>query len=140
MVSITEKRNQTSSNVVDDEEYNYAVQTDLSDNNIRDDHLNTEEKTELHYLMSKYCDIQYHEGKNLTFTNEIKHLIKTKHEEPIYRRPYSSPYIYDTEVEKQIEEMISQDIFRKFTSPYCSPIVMVPKKRDSTSSRIFKFK
>lgn len=44
---------------------------------------------ELHYLMSKYFDIQYHEGENLTFTNEIKHVIKTKHEEPIYRRPYS---------------------------------------------------
>jgi len=37
MVNITEKRNQTSSNVVDDEEYNYALQTDLSDNNIRDE-------------------------------------------------------------------------------------------------------
>jgi len=43
--------------------------------------------------MSKYFDIQYHESENLTFTNEIKHVIKTKHEEPIYRRPYSSKQI-----------------------------------------------
>jgi len=49
MVNITEKCNQTASNVVDDEEYNYALQTDLSDNNIRDDHLNNEEKTELQF-------------------------------------------------------------------------------------------
>jgi len=48
--------------------------------------------------MSKYFDIQYHEGENLTFTNEIKHVIKTKYEESIY----SYPYIYDAEVEKQI--------------------------------------
>jgi len=138
MVNITEKRNQTSSNIVDDEEYNYALQTDLSDSNIRDDHLNNEEKTELHYLMSKYFDIQYHEGENLTFTNEIKHVIKTKHEEPIYRRPYSYPYIYDAEVEKQIEEMIRQGIITKSKSPYCSPIVMVPKERDASAVPKFR--
>jgi len=74
MVNITQKRNQTSLNVVSDEEYNCVLQTDLSDNNIRDDHLNNEEKTELLHLMSKYFDIQYHEGENLTFTNEIKTL------------------------------------------------------------------
>jgi len=52
--------------------------------------------------MSKYFDIQYLEGEKLTFTNEVKHVIKTKHDHPIYRRPYSYPYIYKKEVEKQI--------------------------------------
>jgi len=88
--------------------------------------------------MSKYFDIQYHEGENLTFTNEIKHVIETKHEEPFYRRPFSYPYTYDTEVEKQIEEMIRQGIIRKSKSPYCSSILMVPKKRDASGIPKFR--
>jgi len=44
MVNITEKRKRTSLNIVFDEEYNYALQTDLSDSNIRDDHLKMKKK------------------------------------------------------------------------------------------------
>jgi len=41
-------------------------------------------------------------------------------------------------VEKQIEEMIRQGIIRIFKPPYCSPIVMVPKKRDASGIPKFR--
>jgi len=51
----------------------------------------------------------------LTFTSNVKHVIKTKHEDPIYRKPYKYPQAYDNEGEVQIKEMIE-------------PIWIVPKK------------
>lgn len=138
MINIIKEHNKNYTNMLEDEEHIYALETELKTSYIRDDHLNSEEKSALHSLMSKFFDIQYHEGDNLTFTNEIKHKIKTKHEDPIYRRPYTYPYIYDNEVENQIADMIKQGIVRKSKSPYCSPIVIVPKKMDASGIPKFR--
>jgi hypothetical protein len=51
---------------------------------IRTSHLNPEEKDEILRLCSQFKDIFYNENSNLSFTNAVKHKIRTTDEEPIY--------------------------------------------------------
>jgi len=80
----------------------------------------------------------YKERENLTYTSTIKHVIQTKHEFAIYKRPYKYPQAYDEELEIQMKEMIQQRIIRKSNSPDCSPIWIVPKKSDASGKQKFR--
>lgn len=102
---------------------------------IRTNHLNEEEKTEILKLCKEYSDIFYDENDPLTFTNEIKHNIKTSDELPIYSKSYRYPFIHKTEVNRQIETMLRQNIIRPSNSPWSSPIWVVPKKVDATQKQ-----
>lgn len=53
----------------------------------------------------------------------------------MYRKPYSNPYAFEEEVNKQMKEMLEQGIVRHSDSPYCSPIWMVPKKADASGKK-----
>lgn len=58
---------------------------------IRTQHLNTEEKTEITKLCKTFRDIFYNKNCDLTFTNAVKHKIRTKDEEPVYVRSFRHP-------------------------------------------------
>jgi len=122
-----------------DDATNYAIGNELSESNeFRLDHLNKEESNALTKILHKFRDIQYTECQNLTFTSTVKHVIKTKHEDPIYRKPYKYPQAYDNEVELQIKEMIQKGIVPESDSPYCLPICIVPKKSDDSGKTKFR--
>jgi len=78
--------------------------------------LSEEEKENLKQVLFEYNDIRYKEGENLTFTSTIKHSTQTKHEDPVYRKPYKYPQTFDEEVNKQINEMILLKISLLFTN------------------------
>lgn len=99
---------------------------------IRTDHLNEEEEKAIKHLCYKYKDIFFQEGENLTFSNSIKHEIKTTDDVPIYSKSYRYPYVHKEEVQRQINDLLSQGIIRPSFSPWSSPIWIVPKKRDAS--------
>ncbi|GBP97604.1 Retrovirus-related Pol polyprotein from transposon 297 [Eumeta japonica] len=68
---------------------------------------------------------------DLTFTNAIKHEIRTTNNIPIAAKTYRYPYIHKNEVKKQIEEMLHKRIIRPSHSPYSAPVWVVPKKLDA---------
>lgn len=107
----------------------------LQENLFRLDHLNREERHKLINLLTKFKDIQFHEGDKLSFTNQEKHTINTIHTIPVYSKLYSFQQTYEKEVEKQIQEMLEQGIIRESNSPYCSPIWVVPKKLDASGQQ-----
>jgi len=74
----------------------------------------------------------------LTFTNVVKHEIKTHHENPIYKKPYGYPFSFEKEVESQIQDMLKQGIIRYSQSPYCSPMWIVPKKKHASGKQKFR--
>lgn len=102
---------------------------------IRTEHLNKEEKKELLKLCNQFDDIFFKEGDALTFTNEIKHQIKTTDNIPIYTKSYRYPYIHREEVRKQIDKMLNQGIIKPSFSPWSAPIWIVPKKKDASNTR-----
>jgi len=71
-------------------EITYALNNEINSNRkYRLEHLNDEEKNKLTQLLKEFSDIQYSEDKDLTFTSVIRHEIKTSHDNPVYKRPYS---------------------------------------------------
>lgn len=102
---------------------------------LRTDHLNEEEKANLSALCSKYADVFYIEGEALTFTNKVKHSIKTTDEIPIYTKSYRYPFIHRQEVSDQISKMLDQGIIRPSESAWSSPIWVVPKKTDASGKQ-----
>lgn len=100
------------------------------ENLIRTDHLNFEERESILNLCKEYSDIFYRDGDPLTFTNKIKHKIRTTDEVPVYTKSYRYPHVHKTEVESQIKKMLHQKIIQPSESPWSSPIWIVPKKLD----------
>lgn len=99
---------------------------------LRTDHLNPEELANLENLCSRYADVFYLEGEPLTFTNKIKHKIRTTDELPVYTKSYRYPYVHRQEVKDQIAKMLEQNIIRPSESAWSSPIWVVPKKADAS--------
>lgn len=102
---------------------------------IRTNHMNLEEKYTISNLAKQYADIFYVEGQNLTFTNHVKHHIRTSDEIPVYTKSYRYPEIHKQEVRKQISKMLDQNIIRPSHSPWSSPLWVVPKKLDASGER-----
>ena len=101
-------------------------------NQLRIEHLNSEERESLLKIISRNSNVFYLEGTDLSFTNLIKHRIETRDELPVHAKSYRYPYCHKQEVQRQISEMLSQGIIRPSTSPWCSPIWIVPKKADAS--------
>lgn len=102
---------------------------------LRTDHLNAEEKTNLETLCGRYADVFYIDGEALTFTNKIKHQIKTTDELPVYTKSYRYPFVHRQEVRDQITKMLDQGIIRPSDSAWSSPIWVVPKKLDASGKQ-----
>lgn len=103
--------------------------------NIRLEHCNVEEKSAIRKLCLEYRDIFYNEKIPLSFTNSIKHKIRLSDETPIFTKTYRYPEIHRKEVQRQIDKMLEQDIIQPSTSPWSSPIWVVPKKLDASGQK-----
>lgn len=99
---------------------------------IRTDHLNSEEKKEILKICKKYSALFHKEGDKLSFTNQIKHKIKTTDDQAVYSKIYRYPYIHKEEIQKQINKLLEQGIIRPSFSPWSSPIWVVAKKLDAS--------
>lgn len=102
---------------------------------IRTDHMNEEEKAIISKLIYEYRDLFHLEDNQLSFTNQIKHKIRTTDEIPIYNKSYRYPEVHKKEVESQIQKMLAQNIIRPSISPWSSPIWVVPKKLDASGKK-----
>ena len=49
--------------------------------------------------------------------------------EPVYQRPYRAPLTKRQEISKAIDGMLAEGIIRPSSSPWASPVTLVPKKR-----------
>lgn len=99
---------------------------------LRTDHLNPEERANLESLCAQYADVFYIDGEPLTFTNQVKHSIRTTDELPVYTKTYRYPFVHRQEVQDQITKMLNQGIIRPSQSAWSSPIWVVPKKADAS--------
>lgn len=92
-------------------------------------HLNNEEKTSIHDICSKYADIFFLPGDKLTTANVIEQSITLKPNiRPVYVKQYRLPQSLKGEVNKQVQEMLQNDIIEEAKSEWSSPVLLVPKK------------
>lgn len=102
---------------------------------IRIDHLNLEEQAEIIALCRNYHDIFYDDKCDLSFTNAIKHSIRTTDEEPVFSKSYRYPYHLKNEIQIQIQKLLDNKIIQPSISPYSSPVWIVPKKLDASGRK-----
>ena len=98
----------------------------------RVEHLNDEEKFGLAKVIQKFKNIIYDENSPLTFTNQIKHFIRTTDDIPVYTKQFRLPEIHRAEIENQISNLLAQNIIEPSYSPWSSPLWLVSKKPDAS--------
>ncbi|KAK9702229.1 hypothetical protein QE152_g30071 [Popillia japonica] len=103
----------------------------LLNENLRLSHLNKEESNSITHICHEFNDIFHLPNDTLTQTNATMHNIPTTDENPTHTKSYRYPQIHKDEVNKQIEKMLSQGIIRPSTSPWSSPLWVIPKKLDA---------
>jgi len=86
-------------------------------------------------IINKYSDLFQLPDKELSCTNVIKHKIITTDEKPVNTKQYRFPPIHKNEINKQVEDLLNNDIIKTSESPYNSPLWIVPKKPDSKGNK-----
>ena len=95
------------------------------------DHVTGDQKTELDALLHKYDYLFINDNTHLSRTNVIQATLNTGDSLPIKQRPYKNPLALQAQVDEQIDDMLNAGIVSPSCSPWCAPIVVVPK-RDGT--------
>lgn len=109
-----------------------AMETDERKQQVLDSidmsHLNSEELRLARELIWENSDVFYLPGEPLKCTNAIKHKIRLTTDEPIAAKQYRHPYHHTQEINRIIQELLDQNIIERSDSPYCSPLLLIPKK------------
>lgn len=94
-----------------------------------------EAEEKLKELCFKYHDIFSLEGDILTANNFYKQKISLQKENPVYIKNYRTPEVHLHEIDKQVNKMLSEKIIQPSTSPFNSPILLVPKKSEKEEKK-----
>ncbi len=87
-------------------------------------HLSAAQKTELLHLVGQFSDVfSPLPGR----TQVLQHDIRTPSGTVVRQRPYRLPEARRQAVEGEVQEMLRLGVIEPSRSPWCSPIVMVPK-------------
>ncbi|KAF3623801.1 hypothetical protein FXO37_31675 [Capsicum annuum] len=82
-------------------------------------------------VLTQYSDV-FTEPKSLPPTRSLDHTIPLKSgTSPVSLRPYKYNYYQKEELEKQVQEILSNDIKQHSQSPFSSPALLVKKKDDT---------
>jgi hypothetical protein len=100
---------------------------------LRLENLNPEERQVVEDTCRDYHDIFYLPGDTLSCTTTVKHSINViPGTSLINTRPYRLPESQKAEVDKQVDKILKEGVITESNSPWCSPLLVVPKKRDAS--------
>lgn len=102
---------------------------------LRLQHLNDEESRHVNKLIHDYSDLFQLPDEQLACTNIVSHRIHTKDEQPVNIKQYRFPPAHKSEINTQVEKMLDNKVIKTSTSPYNSPLWIVPKKPDSKGNK-----
>lgn len=102
---------------------------------LRLDHMNNEERGVIESLCHEYKDIFYCENIPLSFTNEVKHRIRTTNEDPVFIRARRLPPTQTQEIKSQVNKLLKDNVIQESFSPWSAPVHLVPKKPDSSGKQ-----
>lgn len=100
---------------------------------LRLDHLNSEEKENVLNLVKLYHDRFYLPDEYLGKTHVLHHKIITIDESPVNTKQYRFPPVNREEIRTQVNQLLEKEVIKPSTSPYNSPVWIVPKKPDRKS-------
>ncbi|KAJ0818857.1 putative nucleotidyltransferase, Ribonuclease H [Helianthus annuus] len=89
-----------------------------------------DQQQELSLLLSTFDSI-FQSPTSLPPVRAHDHGITLSSTEPICVRPYRYPHVQKTEIERQVQELLSLGMIRPSKSAYSSPVILVRKKDNS---------
>ena len=96
-----------------------------------DSELTDNDREQLRDLLTTYEDCFSRSEYDLGRTNFVQHQIDTGTNQPIKQPLRRQPISYLPEIDRQVGEMLDQDIIRPCVSPWASNVVIVTKKDGS---------
>jgi len=104
-------------------------------NLLRLGHLNNEEKRNIVNLIKRHHDRFHLPTEHLGKTSVTTHRIITVDDTPIHTKQYRFLPIHKQEINEQVAKLVKEGIARSSTSPYNSPVWIVPKKVNSHGNK-----
>ena len=86
-------------------------------------------------IIEEYNDIFYLEGDNLSANNFHTQHLNLTDKTPVYIKNYRLPQTQIEEIDQQVQKLLDDDIIEHSTSPYNSPLLVVPKKSDGDEKK-----
>lgn len=102
---------------------------------ISTEHLNTEQIDHIYRIINEFPELFYLPGVELPGTNLVQHDIPTIDDIPVIHKQYRYPPVHKQEVRRQLEKLLTAKVIKNSSSPYNSPLWIVPKKRDAQGNR-----
>ena len=93
--------------------------------------LNEEEKSNLLNIFNQFLYQFYLSANKLGHTDIVEHKIKTTEEKSINVKQYRYTYVHKEEIQKQVSNLLENDIIEPSSSPFNSPLWIIPKKANS---------
>ena len=93
--------------------------------------LSPEEAKQLTDLISEFSDVFALDDTRLGCMQMVQHSINTGNHAPIRQQPYRTPVVRRQKLEEMVESMQNQGVVVPSSSPWASPVVLVPKKDGS---------
>ena len=90
--------------------------------------LDEQQKSQMKELLRPNNEVFLGTDGQLGRTGLVKHTINTGDQQPIRQHPRGTPLHLGDEVRKQVNDMMDQGVIEPSSSPWSSPIVLVPKK------------
>lgn len=99
-------------------------------------HLRGEEFDSVYRICLKYFDVFHDKDEPLGVTNLYREKIAlAPGAQPSYKKPYRLPHAQKELIQKEIKEMLANDIIEPAKSPWSSPLLIVPKKADASGQK-----
>jgi len=103
------------------------------------DHANKEERKSVENICNEYVDIFHLKGDTISCTDAVKHEIKIPQgAQPIHQRPYRLPYSQQSEINKQVNELLQDKVITTSDSPWNAPLLIVPKKVNASREQKYR--
>jgi len=95
------------------------------------DTLSPDEAEQLRNLIREFSDIFALDDSELGCTDVLRHSVDTGNHLPIKQQPFRTPVVRRENVAEMISAMEKYGVVQPSTSPWASPVVLVPKKDGS---------
>ncbi len=93
--------------------------------------LSHEEKAQLFALLLEYHTLLATGDDDLGRTAKVQHKIDTANSPPIRQSVWRMPQLRRQEAKKLLDDMLGRSVIQPSSSPWASPVVLVPKKDGS---------
>ena len=105
---------------------------------LRYKYLELEQKEPIEKFIEKYADCFHLKGEKLGTTTVISHKIPTIYDIPVNVRPYRFPHALKTVLDKQLKEMLDNEMIESSCSNYSSPVFLIAKTPDSAGNKRYR--